>query len=218
MEGNPYAQILLQLKDQSMYNIPTVNQVVALWIDENNQNIPFEREIIVHQHSRKRNKRQPHRRSGHSPTLNNDIPLFISADAILSNEDQDVRCETKGNVSCKDTIVTNYKHEKQSGQYYCYVEEERFIKVSLIVSAWENIKEIELGKECYFHHILLGGGPAHVLVVEFQNRRVPHIHLLLILKEGYKIKSGDQYDSPYNNNSIKAKDGYPIYKEEDMEG
>ena len=102
---------------------------------------------------------------------------------------------------------------------------------------------------------------AHVFVVEFQKRGLPHIHILLILKEGHNIKSGDQYDRfisaeipdkyeypilhklvlkhmmhgpcenkrptntcmqngqckyhyprPYNNKSIQAKDGYPIYK------
>jgi len=60
MEGNPYAQIFRQLKDQSsfhnlqlrivanasldqrVYNTPSVNQVAAIWIDGNNPNIPFD--------------------------------------------------------------------------------------------------------------------------------------------------------------------------------
>nr|XP_025885670.1 uncharacterized protein LOC101263285 isoform X2 [Solanum lycopersicum]XP_025885671.1 uncharacterized protein LOC101263285 isoform X2 [Solanum lycopersicum] len=139
MESNPYAQIFCQLKnqtsfhnfqlriaanaslDQRVYNRPSVSQVAAIWINGNNPNIPFDREIIVHEHSgykyrvknyfgcydplqypllfprgeggwhqgiRKQSKRLPHRRSAHSPPILNDIPTFISADAILANEDQ----------------------------------------------------------------------------------------------------------------------------------
>ncbi|KAM3289573.1 hypothetical protein P3S67_017861 [Capsicum chacoense] len=69
MDGNPYAQLFCQLKDHSnfkdleieiastakldqrVYNKPSVDQVAAIWIDENNPNIPFDREIIVHEHS-----------------------------------------------------------------------------------------------------------------------------------------------------------------------
>ncbi|XP_069149753.1 uncharacterized protein [Solanum lycopersicum] len=116
-------------------------------------------------------------------------------------------------------------------------------------------------KEQIFKKEIFGIVVAHVFVVEFQKRGQPHIHLLLKLKEGHNIKSGDQYDRfisakipdkyeypilhklvlkhmmhgpcgnkrptkkcmqngqckyhyprPYNNKSIQAKDGYPIYK------
>ncbi|XP_015160729.1 uncharacterized protein [Solanum tuberosum] len=116
-------------------------------------------------------------------------------------------------------------------------------------------------KDQIFKKEIFGIVVAHVFVVEFQKRGLPHIHLLLILKEGHKIKSGDQYDRfisaeipdkceysilhklvlrhmmhgpcgnkrptntcmqngqckyhyprPYNNRSIQANDGYPIYK------
>ena len=69
MESNPYAQIFCQLKnqtsfhyfqhriaanaslDQWVYNIPSLSQVAAILIDGNNPNIPFDREIIVHENS-----------------------------------------------------------------------------------------------------------------------------------------------------------------------
>ncbi|KAM3358130.1 hypothetical protein P3S68_021061 [Capsicum galapagoense] len=69
MDVNPYAQFFRQLKDyssfqnleiriasnakldQCVYNKPSVDQVVVIWIDRNNPNVPFDREIIVHEHS-----------------------------------------------------------------------------------------------------------------------------------------------------------------------
>ncbi|PHT76347.1 hypothetical protein T459_19869 [Capsicum annuum] len=69
MDVNPYAQFFCQLKDHSsfqnleiriasnakldqrVYNKPSVDQVAAIWIDGNNPNVPFDREIIVHEHS-----------------------------------------------------------------------------------------------------------------------------------------------------------------------
>lgn len=69
MDANPYAQFFQQLKDHSsfkdlqiriasnskldqrVYNKPLVDQVAAIWIDGNNPNIPFDRDIIVHEHS-----------------------------------------------------------------------------------------------------------------------------------------------------------------------
>ncbi|KAH0767034.1 hypothetical protein KY290_002952 [Solanum tuberosum] len=69
MEQNPYAEFFTQLKhhssfqnieiriaanaslDQRVYNKPSVDQVAAIWVDGNNPNIPFERDIVVHEHS-----------------------------------------------------------------------------------------------------------------------------------------------------------------------
>ena len=66
LQGNPYAQILRRLKDepsienlqlhikkdvrldQRTYNSPAAEQVAAIWIEGNNQNIPLERDIIIH--------------------------------------------------------------------------------------------------------------------------------------------------------------------------
>ncbi|KAG5630574.1 hypothetical protein H5410_002291 [Solanum commersonii] len=182
MEGNPYAQIFCQLKDQSsfhnfqlciaasasldqrVYNSPSVNQVAATWIDGNNPNIPFEREIIGHEHSgnkhrvkhyfgcydplqypllfprgeggchqriRKQHTIQPHTRSGHSPT-------FISADAVLANEDQDVCRETKGDVSCRE--------------YYCYKLQLRETERSVLLLCGRLLQQLETTRLEYFRN------------------------------------------------------------------
>ncbi|XP_020243618.1 uncharacterized protein LOC109821874 [Asparagus officinalis] len=71
LEGNPYAKFLRKLNDfpsledfkiiinrdaavdQRVYNSPTVDQVAAIWVEGNNDNVPYEREIVVHSHSGK---------------------------------------------------------------------------------------------------------------------------------------------------------------------
>ncbi|KAG5604788.1 hypothetical protein H5410_026280 [Solanum commersonii] len=68
MEQNPYAKFFSQLKehtsfqkleiriaanvslDQRVYNKSSVDQVTAIWVDGNNPNTPFERDIAVHEH------------------------------------------------------------------------------------------------------------------------------------------------------------------------
>ncbi|XP_049360758.1 uncharacterized protein LOC125825469 [Solanum verrucosum] len=67
MEGNPYAEFFSRLKehtniqnlqvriaanaslDQRVYNKPSVDQVAAIWVDGNNPNTPFERDIAEKQ-------------------------------------------------------------------------------------------------------------------------------------------------------------------------
>ena len=66
--GNPYAQFFRRLEDapldayeirirsdvkldQRIYNSPSIDQVVTIWIEENNPNVAHERDIIVHAHS-----------------------------------------------------------------------------------------------------------------------------------------------------------------------
>lgn len=69
MEANPYTEFFSQLKEQkniqnieicidantSLYqrvnNKPLVDQVTTIWIDGNNPNIPFQRDIVVHENS-----------------------------------------------------------------------------------------------------------------------------------------------------------------------
>ncbi|KAH0685716.1 hypothetical protein KY290_017241 [Solanum tuberosum] len=69
MEGNPYAKFFSRFKehtnlqnlqiriaanaslDQRVYNKPSVDQVAAIWVDGNNRNTPFERDIVLHEHS-----------------------------------------------------------------------------------------------------------------------------------------------------------------------
>ena len=76
MEGNPYAEFFTLLKehtnfrnleirktenaslDQRVYNKPFVDQVATIWVDENNPNTPFVRDIIVHEHSRHKHRVQ----------------------------------------------------------------------------------------------------------------------------------------------------------------
>lgn len=67
-------------------------------------------------------------------------------------------------------------------------------------------------KDQIFKKEIFGIVVAHVFVVEFQKRGLPHIHLLLILKEGHKIKSGDQYDR-FISAEIPDKCQYPILHE-----
>ncbi|KAM3395232.1 hypothetical protein P3S68_004237 [Capsicum galapagoense] len=101
MDVNPYAQFFCQLKDHSsfqnleiriasnakldqrVYNKPSVDQVATIWIDGNNPNVPFDREIIVHEHS-----------GSHGigvASLNQNISTFAFADEVLDNEQQGVR-------------------------------------------------------------------------------------------------------------------------------
>ncbi|XP_016544204.1 uncharacterized protein LOC107844258 [Capsicum annuum] len=49
-------------------------------------------------------------------------------------------------------------------------------------------------KDQLFKKKIFGPIAAHVFVVEFQKRGLPHIHLLLILEQGYKVTSADDYD------------------------
>ncbi|KAI3448843.1 hypothetical protein Pfo_005508 [Paulownia fortunei] len=42
LEVNPYGK---------MYNSLTIDQVVAIWVEGNNVNVPFERDVVVHAHS-----------------------------------------------------------------------------------------------------------------------------------------------------------------------
>ncbi|KAK4387582.1 hypothetical protein Sango_2364800 [Sesamum angolense] len=74
LEGNPYAKIFRRLKDypsvkdiqlhiskdvkldQRVYNSPTADQVAAIWVEGNDGDIPFERDIIVYSHSGHRHR------------------------------------------------------------------------------------------------------------------------------------------------------------------
>ena len=74
LKNNPYAKFFRSLKhlqsiedahihlatnvqvDQHVYNLPGVYQVVAIWIEGNNNNIQFKRDIVVHAHLGKRHR------------------------------------------------------------------------------------------------------------------------------------------------------------------
>lgn len=49
-------------------------------------------------------------------------------------------------------------------------------------------------KDRIFPRDIFGPIAAHVFAVEFQKRGLPHIHLLLIFKEGNNIRAADKYD------------------------
>lgn len=74
LEVNPYAKVFRRLKDfpamddvqlhiskdvkldQRVYNAPTTDQVAAIWVEENNENIPFQHNIVVDAHSGQRHR------------------------------------------------------------------------------------------------------------------------------------------------------------------
>ncbi|KAI8561109.1 hypothetical protein RHMOL_Rhmol04G0311400 [Rhododendron molle] len=75
LSENPYAQVLRTLEkrplesyrihiqssvklDQRVYNSPSADQVAGIWIEGNNANVPFEREIVIHEHSGSRHRVQ----------------------------------------------------------------------------------------------------------------------------------------------------------------
>jgi hypothetical protein len=59
-------------------------------------------------------------------------------------------------------------------------------------------------KQKYFGEVA-----AYVHVTEFQKRGLPHEHILLIMKKGYKLTSLDEYDK-YISAEIPNKDKYPV--------
>ncbi|KAL0553767.1 hypothetical protein IC582_007671 [Cucumis melo] len=74
LQNNPYTQIFRSLEniksfedihihiasdvkvDQRVYSMPTTDQVAAIWIEGNKENVPFERDIVVHAHSGSRHR------------------------------------------------------------------------------------------------------------------------------------------------------------------
>ncbi|XP_049378107.1 uncharacterized protein LOC125842861 [Solanum stenotomum] len=133
MEMNPYAKFFSQLKehtsfqnmeiriaanaslDQRVYNKPSVDQVAAIWVDGNNPIIPFERDIAVHEHSGEggwhqgiQKCRNPIKNSQRAALPSHQIgrSSFTNAAEMLAHEEQGVRRETKGSISCRE--------------YYCY--------------------------------------------------------------------------------------------------
>ncbi|KAL0366886.1 UNVERIFIED_CONTAM: hypothetical protein Sradi_3578700 [Sesamum radiatum] len=49
-------------------------------------------------------------------------------------------------------------------------------------------------KEDIFHRGILGKAVAHVQVIEFQKRGLPHVHMLVIFDENDKLNTSDDYD------------------------
>jgi hypothetical protein len=64
-------------------------------------------------------------------------------------------------------------------------------------------------KDLLFKRKLFGEVVAHVHVIEFQKRGLPHAHFLIILKSNCKITNPDQYDQIISA-EIPDKDKYPV--------
>ncbi|XP_047268003.1 uncharacterized protein LOC124898400 [Capsicum annuum] len=291
MDVNPYAQFFRQLKDyssfqnleiriasnakldQRVYNKPSVDQVVVIWIDRNNPNVPFDREIIVHEHLVNMH-RVKHYYDCYDPLQ---YPLlfpnaFASAYEVFDNEQQGMVCdeevrimslvESTTAISCKyamekkwleqsnlrreilqgifDSILAGEIRGSKVGQRvilpasfiggprdmrHRYMDAmalvQHFEKPNLFITMtcnpnWVEIKEnliegqlpqdrpdlvtkvfrekLQDLKDQIFKKKIFGPIAAHVFIVEFQKRGLPHIHLLLILEQGYKITSPDNYD------------------------
>ena len=59
-----------------------------------------------------------------------------------------------------------------------------------------------------FHNHILGVVAAHVHVIEFQKRGLPHVHFLLIMKSGYKLTCPKQYNTVISA-ELPTKEMYP---------
>ena len=64
-------------------------------------------------------------------------------------------------------------------------------------------------KDLIFKKTFFGEVAAHVHVIEFQKRGLPHAHFLIILKLSYKLNNPDQYDQIISA-EIPDRDKYPL--------
>ncbi|XP_062201341.1 uncharacterized protein LOC133903879 [Phragmites australis] len=65
----------------------------------------------------------------------------------------------------------------------------------------------DLKFQIFYNHIL-GVVVAHVHVIEFQKRGLPHVHFLLIMKSGYKLTCPEQYNTVISV-ELPTKERYP---------
>ncbi|XP_020242960.1 uncharacterized protein LOC109821181 [Asparagus officinalis] len=164
LKDNPYAIFLRSLRDlesfkdirvciatntnldQRVYKTPTSNEVVAIWIEGNNSNVPFEREIVIHEHSGQRHYVKhyygcydplqypllfPKGESGwHQNIIKIDCSIskqnnnssqfrFSSVQELLQQEQTGVTMPKQSHVSCRE--------------YYCYKLQIRESEPSVIL-------------------------------------------------------------------------------------
>ncbi|XP_049388457.1 uncharacterized protein LOC125852811 [Solanum stenotomum] len=325
MEGNPYAKFFSRLKehtnlqnlqvriaanaslDQRVYNKPSVDQVATIWVDGNNPNTLFERDIAVHEHSGKEKQvgtkeyKNVENRSTTAKHLQirasnrqDYHPQLLWGCWPMKHKLYDVKQKAVFHVG--STIVIDYKYERQFVvdiyikiettrlEYYRFEQSNyrreilerivdsvsagecrgdkvgqmvllpgsfiggprdmrrRYMDAMALVQEfgrpdvfitmtcnpdWVEISEqlcpgqlpqerpdlvtrvfrakLQDLKDQILKQEIFGHIAAHVFVVEFQKRGLPHIHLLLIFKEGNKIRSPDEYDK-YISAEIPNKD------------
>ncbi|XP_020252361.1 uncharacterized protein LOC109829733 [Asparagus officinalis] len=272
--------------DQRVYNTPTSNEVAAIWIEGNNSNIPFEREIVIHEHSGQRHyvkhyygcydplqypllfpkgvtmPKQSHVscREYYSYKLQireSEPSVFLLVGRLLQqfvvdmyiklettrldyfrNKQSEIRAEVYQGIM--DSLTTGETRGDQVGQRVIlpasfiggprdmrrrYMDAmalvQRFGKPDIFITMtcnpdWKEIKDkLLMGQvaqdrpdltSCVFHSKLedlkdqlfkknvFGRVGAHVYVIEFQKRGLPHAHILVILKEDCKILTPDQFN------------------------
>ncbi|XP_075096268.1 uncharacterized protein LOC107806316 [Nicotiana tabacum] len=267
--------------DQRVYNKPSIDQIAAIWVDGNNPNVPFDREIIVHEHSGNKH-RVKHYYGCYDPLQ---YPLFFQMERLAGTKeytninqkevqqfvvDMYIKLETirleffrlqqallrreilQGIV---DSIMAGEYRGDKVGQRVIlpasfiggprdmrrrYMDAmalvQRFGKPDLFITMtcnpdWveiqENLCEGQLAqdrpdlvtrvfraklqdlKDQIFKKKIFGPVAAHVFVVEFQKRGLPHIHLLIILEQGYKITLADQYDK-FISAELPDEEEYPL--------
>ncbi|XP_047257573.1 uncharacterized protein LOC124889644 [Capsicum annuum] len=283
MNVNPFAQFFRQLKDyssfqnleiwiasnakldQRVYNKLSVDQIVGIWIDRNNPNVPFDREIIVHEHSGNMH-RVKHYYGCYDPLQ---CPLlFPNGEPCLTMSNKVYDKEVNIVSLVENTIAINYKYANKTAHILAgeirgakvgqrvvlptsfirgprdicrrYIDAmalvQHFGKPNLFITMtynlnWVDIKEnlikgqlpqdrpdlvtrvfrakLQDLKDQIFKKKIFGSVAANVFVVEFQKRGLPHIHLLLILEQGYKITSLDDYDK-FISTELPDKEKFPI--------
>ncbi|XP_073154080.1 uncharacterized protein [Henckelia pumila] len=306
MKKNPYDELLRRMHDfpsiedvtlqicknagvdQRNYNNPTADQVAVIWIEGNNSNIPYDRNIMLHGSDGKKHIIK-HYFGCYDPLQypllfpsgengwHQNIPKFkdarivlesqhtivnqtdfSSVESILQSEqrvDMYIKLETTRLDYCRNNqaelrseyyqgIVDNINCGKTRGHEIgkrivlpaSFIEgprdmRKRYLDVMALVRRfgkpdlfitmtcnpeWKEIKENlirsqqpqdrpdltarvfrskfqDLKKEV-IHKAAFGKVSAYAYVVEFQKRGLPHIHMLIILKQEYKINSADQFD------------------------
>ncbi|XP_073301543.1 uncharacterized protein [Primulina huaijiensis] len=169
LKRNPYAELLSRINvfssiddirlhicknavlDQRRYNSPTADQVAAIWVEGNDPNISYDRDIVIYGHDGRTHKIQhyfgcydplqypllfPNGENGwhqHIPKLKNseinaqsdsDVLMhvdFSSLDDVVSGETQNSRRSNEKMVSCRE--------------YYCYKLQIRDNSTSVILYA-----------------------------------------------------------------------------------
>ncbi|XP_009791383.2 uncharacterized protein [Nicotiana sylvestris] len=281
MDGNPYAQFLFQLKDHSsfqdlqiqiaanatldqrVYNKPSVDQIATIWVDGNNLNVPFNREIIVHEHSDNKH-RVKHYYGCYDPLQypllfpngeqfvvdmyikleTTRLEFFRLEQALLRREilqgivDSIMAGEYRGDKVGQRVILPASFIGDPREMHRRYMDAmdlvQRLPDLFIIMTCnpdWAEIQEnlcegqfaqdrpdlvtrifrakLQDLKDQIFKKKIFGPVAAHVFVVEFQKRGLPHIHLLIILEQGYKITSADQYDK-FISAELPDEEEYPL--------